>query len=84
MKLYKNVVLKSNVININLIVKLIVKCFYKNQNIIKIFVRRIFDFIRDFELKIRMFLANNNVENLYEMVKAASGLAVRTAVYAPG
>ena len=69
--------------NIGLIAELTVKCLHKDQNIMKIFVRRIFGFIRDFELGIRMSSANNNAENLYKMVKAASDLAVRTAVYAP-
>ena len=84
LKLYKNVALKPNAINIGLIAELAVKCFHKGQNIIKTSVRRISDFIQDPELETRMPSANDDAENLYEVVRAASGLAVRTAAYAPG
>ena len=68
--------------NIGLIAELAIKCFHKGQNIIKTFIRRIFDFIQDFKLKTRISLTNNDVENLYKIIKTTSDLIVRIIVYA--
>ena len=70
--------------NIDLNVELAVECLHEDQNIMKSSVCRIFDFIRDLELGTRMPSTNDDAEKLYEVVEAVSGLAVHTAVYAPG
>ena len=70
--------------NIGLTARLAAKCLHGGQNTMKTSVRRISGFIRGPELGTRMPSANDDAENLYEVVRAASGLAVRTAAYAPG
>ena len=63
--------------NTGLNAELAAKCLHEGQNTMKTSVCRISDFIRDPELKTLMPMAND-AENLYEVVKAVSDLAVHS------
>ena len=70
--------------NTGLNAELAAECLHGGQNTMKNFVCRISGLIRGPELGTRMPSANDDAENLYEVVRAVSGLAVHTAAYAPG
>ena len=50
----------------------------------KIFVCRVFGFIRGVEYDTHTASANSYAEILYEVAEAVSGFVVHTAAYAPG
>ena len=57
---------------------------HRDQNTMKIFVYRVSGSYEVPNTETRMAIANSYAEILYEVAEAVSGLAVHTAVYAPG